>query len=67
MSLGITASVNVELHAPIAAGTLSFPISFSAVATASVGWLLSRSCAEFFARARRRLHWSAAIAAPSVT
>jgi hypothetical protein len=35
--LGITARVSVELQAPIITGTLSFWMSFSAVATASVG------------------------------
>src|SRR5262245_48466642 len=36
-SFGMTASVSVELQAPIMTGTLSLTISFSAVATASVG------------------------------
>src|SRR5713101_7482579 len=37
ISFGMTASVSVELHAPIITGTLSFWMSLSAVATASVG------------------------------
>ena len=36
-SFGMTASVSVELQAPIRTGTLSLAISFSTVATASVG------------------------------
>ena len=36
-SFGMTASVSVELHAPIITGTLSRTISFSAAAAASVG------------------------------
>ena len=36
-SLGMTASVKVELHAPIRTGTLSFKISFSTELTASRG------------------------------
>src|SRR6185503_13465655 len=48
-SLGITASVSVELHAPIITGTLSLLISFSAVATASVGFdLLSSTTSWIF-------------------
>ena len=43
MSFGITASVKVELHAPIITGTLSRTMSFSATATASVGLLLLSS------------------------
>ena len=48
-SLGITASVSVELQAPIITGTLSFWMSFSAVATASVGFdLLSSTTTWIF-------------------
>src|SRR6266436_5664148 len=43
MSFGMTASVRVELHAPIITGTLSFWMSFSAVAPASVGFDLLSS------------------------
>lgn len=43
ISLGMTARVSVELQAPIITGTLSFTISFSAVATASVGFDLLSS------------------------
>src|SRR5712691_9746993 len=49
ISLGMTASVSVELHAPISTGTLSFWMSFSAVATASVGLdLLSSTISWIF-------------------
>src|SRR5215467_6239455 len=49
MSLGMIASVRVELHAPIITGTLSFWMSFSAVATASVGLdLLSSTINSIF-------------------
>ena len=49
MSLGMTASVSVELQAPIITGTLSLTISFSAVATASVGLdLLSSTISWIF-------------------
>jgi hypothetical protein len=48
-SLGMTASVSVELQAPIMTGTLSRTISFSAVATASVGFdLLSSTISSIF-------------------
>ena len=48
-SLGMTASVSVELQAPIMTGTLSRTISFSAVATASVGFdLLSSTMSSIF-------------------
>ena len=45
-SFGMTASVSVELQAPIITGTLSLTISFSAVATASVGLDLLSSTIE---------------------
>ena len=48
-SLGMTASVSVELQAPSITGTLSLTISFSAVATASVGLdLLSSTISSIF-------------------
>ena len=48
-SFGITASVNVELQAPMITGTLSLTISFSTVATASVGFdLLSSMMSSIF-------------------
>src|SRR5215468_6708362 len=50
ISLGMTASVSVELHAPIIMGTLSFWMSFSAVATASVGLDLLSSTMSWILR-----------------
>ena len=48
-SFGMTASVKVELHAPMITGTLSRTISFSTVATASVGLdLLSSTTSSIF-------------------
>ena len=70
MSLGITASVRVELQAPIMTGTLSLPISFSAVATASVGLdLLSSTTSWIFLPSTppAALIWSSAIFAPCAT
>jgi len=46
----MTASVRVELHAPIITGTLSFWVSFSAVATASVGFDLLSSTISWILR-----------------
>src|SRR5215475_9221427 len=50
MSLGITARVSVELQAPIITGTLSLAMSFSAVATASVGLDLLSSMTSWILR-----------------
>ena len=66
----MTASVRVELHAPISTGTLSLPISFSAVATASVGLDLLSSMTSCIFRPSTppaALIWSSAILAPCVT
>ena len=70
MSLGITASVRVELQAPSITGTLSLEISFSAVATASVGLdLLSSMTSWIFLPSTppEALIAASAIFAPSVT
>ena len=70
MSFGMTASVRVELHAPIITGTLSLPISFSAVATASVGFDLLSSMTSWILRPSTpplALIWSSAIFAPCAT
>ncbi len=70
MSFGMTASVRVELHAPIITGTLSLPISFSAVATASVGFDLLSSMTSWILRPSTpplALIWSSAIFAPWAT
>jgi hypothetical protein len=69
-SFGITASVSVELQAPISTGTLSLLISFSAVATASVGLdLLSSmmSCSFLPSTPPALLISSSAILAPCAT
>src|SRR3989442_16032054 len=70
LSLGITARVSVELHAPIITGTLSLPISFSAVATAPVGLDLLSSTTSWILRPRtppEALMISSAIFAPCGT
>ena len=66
----MTASVSVELHAPIITGTLSRTISFSAVDTASVGFdLLSSTTSWIFLPSTppAALICSSAILAPCVT
>jgi hypothetical protein len=70
MSLGMMARVSVELHAPIITGTLSLAISFSAVATASVGLDLLSSMTSWILRPSTppaALICSSAIFAPCAT
>jgi hypothetical protein len=69
-SLGITASVSVELHAPIITGTRSLVMSFSAVETASVGFDLLSSTTSWILRPSTPpalLISSSAILAPCAT
>ena len=69
-SLGMTASVKVELQAPIITGTLSRRISFSAASTASFGFdLFSSMTSSIFLPSTppRALTTSAPMRAPLVT